>query len=151
MSHSDLLYVQEQIGKQLVVMKEEKSRMMTAYFSQQSKERTEMEQLLASYTSGLEKLLTLADEHAVSSVVLVGSRVTIEYVELQSEDSFQITFPQEAEPGNNCISFLSPVGRQLLMASLGELISIITPSGPMDVRVTAIDNAVLMKQAEGGA
>lgn len=141
MSHSSSLTSErkEQLIKQLLVLSEEKGRFLDSYFPGSSKERSDMDQFLHLYTSEVQHLIASGQDAQLSSITLIGSKVTIEYIDYKEYDTFTIVFPDEADPDDNKISFLSPVGRQLLMVKLGEIVSIAAPAGAMQVRITSLD------------
>ncbi|WP_139991257.1 GreA/GreB family elongation factor [Paenibacillus paridis] len=154
MNHSTgLSRVREQLVAQLVLLGDEKNRFLDAYFVMHGKERTEISQFLSLYTQTVQKLLSdpdsLADE-GLHSQVLIGSYVTFEYPDFDTKDSFTIVLPDQADPDENLISFLSPVGRQLLLAHLGDLISVAAPSGAIRTRIAAITFTGGNSSMEGG-
>lgn len=126
--------VREQLVHQLVVLGEEKNRFLDAFFPMAGKVREEMDQFLGKYTLSVEKLLSFPDDH-LQTVVLVGSSVNLVYVQDQMTDQFTIVFPQHVDPDDNRISFLSPVGRQLLLAIPGDELTLSTPSGRQQVKI----------------
>ena len=142
MNHSsDVSLYREQLVKQLLTLGEEKEHFLDTYFSVYGNERIQMSQFLTSYTQFLEKLLTKPGEQQ-DSAVLIGSTVEITYLEYQTTDVFTIVLPGEADPDEDKISFLSPVGKQLLMTALNDVVTVSTPSGAMRVQITAITHAV---------
>ncbi|KQN96298.1 GreA/GreB family elongation factor [Paenibacillus sp. Leaf72] len=155
MNHSiGLSYAQEQLVSQLAVLGVERKRFLDAYFVMPGKERMEMEQFLFLYTEAVQELLSETDvlmEEKLQSMVLIGSHITIEYPDYEALDSFTIVLPEQANPDENLISFLSPVGRQLLLARLGESITVATPSGPMRVILASIKFTANQLSREGGA
>ncbi|WP_338552820.1 GreA/GreB family elongation factor [Paenibacillus sp. KS-LC4] len=155
MNHSiEISYAQEQLMSQLILLGAEKGRFLGAYFAMQGKERLEMDEWLSLYTEKVQQLLSEPDivlEEELHSLVLIGSQITIEYPEYETKDSFTIVLPEQANPDDNLISFLSPVGRQLLLARLGELISVTTPAGAMHVIITSITFAENSFSGGGGA
>lgn len=142
MNHSiNATSLREQLVQQIVLLDDEKSRFLDTYFTRQEKERSEMDHFLSTYTKYIEKLLGATDEDLHASV-LIGSSITVNYLEHQFTDTLTIVFPNDADPDENLISFLSPVGKQMLMAAKNEILSIITPSGKMQVRIEGIQPSV---------
>jgi transcription elongation factor GreA len=154
MNHSsELSRGREQLVEQLVLLGDEKKRFLDAYFAMPGKERTDMNEYLSIYTQTVQKLLSCSDAAAdeeLHSLVLIGSHITISYPEFDTQDAFTIVMPEQADADDNLISFLSPVGSQLLLARLGELISIDTPSGALRVLITAITFAEDDSSRKGG-
>lgn len=131
--------LREQLVHQIVLLDDEKSRFLDTYFTRQEKERSEMDHFLSTYTKYIEKLLGATDNELHASV-LIGSSITVNYLEHQFIDTLTIVLPNEADPDENLISFLSPVGKQMLMAAKGQVLSVITPSGKMEVRIEGIQH-----------
>ncbi|MFZ7946601.1 MULTISPECIES: GreA/GreB family elongation factor [Bacillaceae] len=70
--------------------------------------------------------------------VLIGTKVTVLYDEDNETEEFVICLPEQSDPDKGFISFLSPVGRQLLLRSLGEQISLKIPTGDLPLTVKDI-------------
>lgn len=143
MNHSiSSLELREQVIYQLIVLGEEKNHFLDAYFPLHGKDRTQMDQFLSTYTRTVEEQLALPDLE-VPAVVLIGSLVSITYLDDLSTDDYIIVYPNEADPEENRISFLSPVGRQLLLKKPGDALTIATPSGTLQVRIESIRTAAV--------
>ncbi|MBD2867409.1 GreA/GreB family elongation factor [Paenibacillus arenilitoris] len=133
--HSSAL--RERLVRQLIVLGEEKQSFLDAYFPMHGKERIQTHRFITQYVSFTEDRLSASNEELEASV-FVGCEVTIDYLEYRTTDTFEIVFPHEAEPDRNRISFLSPVGMQLLMGHRDEVIPVAIPSGEMRVRISRI-------------
>ncbi|MCM3568920.1 GreA/GreB family elongation factor [Neobacillus mesonae] len=70
--------------------------------------------------------------------VYVGTKVTVLYDEEEDTEDYVICFPEQSEPDIGHISFLSPVGRQLLLKEIGEKISLTIPTGELHVTIKEI-------------
>lgn len=127
----------EQLVSQLLTLGEEKRAFLDAYFDVHNAERVQLDKQLTAYTERVEQLLAGPDE-LLNSVVLIGSQIELEYVDFHTSDALTIVMPEEADPDAGQISFLSPVGRQLLLGSKGEIRAISTPSGSMRIRIVDI-------------
>jgi transcription elongation factor GreA len=127
----------ERLIHQLIVLGEEKHSFLDAYFPKQGVERKQTQLFLAEYVQFVENELA-AVETGQSPAVFIGCEVTIDYIDYQTKDSFKIVYPMDADPEQNCISFLSPVGKQLLMSRRDEVINVATPAGAMRVRMLHI-------------
>ncbi|MGF9698573.1 GreA/GreB family elongation factor [Paenibacillus sp. MABNR03] len=139
MNHRSSLHnCREMLVKQLITLGEEKRTFLDAYFDVREPERMQMDKLLSVYTEYLQKLLLGPDE-LLHSVVLIGSEIRFDYIDFHTSDTFMIVMPDDADPDTGRISFLSPVGRQLLLASKGEVRSVTIPAGSMRVRITEIE------------
>jgi len=72
------------------------------------------------------------------SKVLIGTKVTVLYDEDNETEEFVICLPEQSDPDRGFISFLSPVGRQLLLRKLGEQISLKIPTGDLQLTIKEI-------------
>ncbi|WP_051286920.1 GreA/GreB family elongation factor [Paenibacillus taiwanensis] len=142
MNHSDTCTeLRRYVQRQLVALEEEKHSLLDAIFPAFGDNRTQAEQVIKRYCSCIRELLNLENDQ-LCKVVLIGSQVTITYLEDHDRDSFTIVYPQQAEPNENQISFLSPMGRQLLAATIGSVLAIDTPAGTIDIRIDKISLAI---------
>lgn len=90
----------------------------------------------------LEKMLktaTIIDEKSVGfDVVNVGTSVRVLDVEANEEEEFYIVGSAEVDVARNKISNESPVGRALLGHKVGSVVTVETPSGPMELKILKI-------------
>ncbi|MFK9092858.1 GreA/GreB family elongation factor [Bacillus salipaludis] len=70
--------------------------------------------------------------------VFIGTKVTVLYDEDNESEDFVICFPEQSDPDSGYISFLSPVGRQLLLRKLGEQLSLRIPTGDLQMTIKDI-------------
>ncbi|NWQ41434.1 GreA/GreB family elongation factor [Bacillus sp. EB106-08-02-XG196] len=70
--------------------------------------------------------------------VLIGTKVTVLYNEDNEAEDYVICYPEQSDPDTGYISFLSPVGRQLLFKNIGEKISLKIPTGELSVTIQEI-------------
>lgn len=71
----------------------------------------------------------------------LGSTVTLQYVDNRQLVSYTLCMPEESDPGSHCISIVSPLGFQLLMATKGSQVTIVTPGRITEVNVLDIQIA----------
>jgi len=129
--------LRDQLRLQLVVLGEEKQAFLDAHAPKQESERKQIYQFITEYVQFVEKELKSSDER-LPSTVFIGCEVTISYLDDAASDTFKIVYPHDADPEQNNISFLSPVGRQLLMSRIEDIISVETPAGAMRMRMLHI-------------
>ncbi|PAD67884.1 hypothetical protein CHH83_16460 [Bacillus sp. 7586-K] len=138
MSHNPIDVLKETLISQLVFLEENSSELMDTYFAS---EREKYRSFCSSYTSEVESYLSLLnnqlEKQSSLTKVFIGSKVSVKFEDDEEIEEFVICFPEETDPDNGFISFLSPVGHQLLLRSLGETMSLSTPGG--EVRVTIND------------
>jgi len=73
-------------------------------------------------------------------IVLIGCSVDVEFLDTEKPqlETYTVCFPDEADPASGFISFLSPIGQQLLLASLNQEVSLMTPDGDMQAVIKNI-------------
>jgi len=87
----------------------------------------------------LKDVTIIEDKERDSSIVDVGSRVTIEEEGNGLLDTYFVVGPKEADPMNGRISFESPIGKALMGQKVGEQISIETPNGVIKMKIVKIE------------
>jgi len=97
-----------------------------------------VERVLSDYSMILEKILADFNEENLNSVALIGSKLELRYLDNDTSELFTIVFPHVADPDKNMVSFLSPLGFQLLMAQKNETYRLDVPSGEISIRVEGI-------------
>ncbi|KON89950.1 hypothetical protein AF332_26070 [Sporosarcina globispora] len=96
---------------------------------------------LSIYVSEVEQYIALCNQAtAIQPLrkVFIGTKVTVIFDGEDDREDYHICLPEQSDPDNGRISFLSPVGRQLLLKNLGEQTSLIIPSGQLDVVIENI-------------
>ncbi|USG63945.1 GreA/GreB family elongation factor [Brevibacillus ruminantium] len=127
--------------EQLVYFDEQRIPFLDLHFAgKQPNERQKANQWLDQYVSTVESLLkeTSASDTSVLPKVVIGCEVNLQYVDDGLEESLTICFPEQTDPDLGRISFLSPIGRQLLMNSINEPIRLEMPMGAQEVVVRSI-------------
>ena len=77
-------------------------------------------------------------EKVSGDTVSVGTTVTIEYVEDEEEEVYQIVGSLEADPFENKISNESPIGKAIMNKKVGDIISVESPTGNYDIKIVSI-------------
>jgi transcription elongation GreA/GreB family factor len=139
MNHSHLLGTRKHLASQLVFFDEQLPLFLDTYFQEYNKERQQVDRLIKDYINRLESVLTGDDqalEQSLASIALMGSSITVNYIEDGMKEEYTIVYPTEADADRGRLSFLSPIGRQLLCKSLGDEIVV---DGPVDQYRVRID------------
>ncbi|HSM56747.1 MAG TPA: transcription elongation factor GreA [Candidatus Sulfomarinibacteraceae bacterium] len=79
------------------------------------------------------------EDNGPTNAVRVGSTVTIAENGYDEVEKYRIVGAQEADPTNGYISNESPIGQALLGARVGEVVTVETPAGGLELEVKAID------------
>lgn len=85
------------------------------------------------------KRVRIVEPSPGSTSVQVGSQVTVRY-QNQSEETFTLTEPLEADPGRGRVSKESPVGQALLGKSDGASLSVGSGDDALSLSVVAVEN-----------
>ena len=90
----------------------------------------------------LEKMLKNAkiiDEDEISTdVVSVGIKVKVLDIDMEEEETYSLVGSEEADPMNNKISDESPVGRALIGAKVGDVVTVNAPNGDFELKILEI-------------
>lgn len=127
-----------QLLRQLVFFDEQKSIFLDQYYPSHNSERKQAELLLDRYCQEVERLISRLDEASLHSKVFIGSRADLRILEDGTTVSFTLVFPQNARPDRSHISFLSPTGRQLLLAQPGQQVTLTFPTENLKAHIEDI-------------
>ena len=71
--------------------------------------------------------------------VIFGSTVKVKDLGLNKEIKFRLVGKDEADVKENLIYFRSPIGKGLIGKNLGDLVTIVTPSGEKNFEILSVD------------
>lgn len=133
MSHSTLSSLKTALREQLTLFQKQQNDRTSPigrfYMNNQKK--------FLQYVRELEQLFNQEDED-IFTKVFIGATVKIVYLEEEDEETYTICFPEEADPDQGKISFLSPIGNQLLLEMRGNSIDLDIPGGKTAVKISEI-------------
>ncbi|MCR2805798.1 GreA/GreB family elongation factor [Paenibacillus soyae] len=136
------LELKDQILHQMIRLEESKTDMLNAHFPLPSRvrERKEIEILLQRYVHRLEKLVISLNQEPDFRLtcVIIGSTVSIRSKQWNASETYRICYPDNSDIDTGCISFLSPLGRQLLLAPLYTDVKVELPDGEYEYVVEQI-------------
>ncbi len=105
-----------------------------------AKERQGMAEARIKYIESRLGLYQVVDLNTLSGEkVIFGATVFVEDQDSGEKRSFTILGPDEADPANGSISFLSPVGQALLGKEEGDEVSVDIPRGRVNYEITSIE------------
>lgn len=132
----------EKLVKQLVEMEEGKSKILDDYFSEPSTERTEMAAFIENYIEKVEQLIGNADKSETADndipFVTIGSEVEIEDIIDKESFKYRIMSPFSGDINDGDISYLSPVGKSLLLKGIGDEVEVKAPGGVFQYIIKSI-------------
>ncbi len=71
--------------------------------------------------------------------VIFGSTVKVKDLNSNKEIKFRLVGKDEADVKENLIYFRSPIGKGLIGKNLGDLVTIVTPSGEKNFEILSVD------------
>ncbi|HHV35265.1 MAG TPA: GreA/GreB family elongation factor [Syntrophomonadaceae bacterium] len=132
----------ENLVKHLLDIEEGKNQLLNEYFPEPNEERRDFEKLFDDYVIKVDNLVRNAsiseEEHDVFPFVTIGSRVEVEDAESNEPYKFRIVTPYESTIENGDISYLSPMGKSLLLKKAGEKTEVNAPGGTYCYKIKAI-------------
>jgi transcription elongation factor GreA len=129
--------IKETFLKQLVFIEENFNELNNMYlYSTPIQER--VKNFLSLYISELESYIKDGDWNGPLSKVFIGTKVTVQFKDESETEDYFISLPDQSDPDANRISFLSPVGRQLLLKNVGDEISLVVPNGTVSLSIKRI-------------
>ena len=85
----------------------------------------------------IENAVILDENHRNHGVVNIGSQVTIQE-EGYPPETYLIVGAKEADSKNNKISYESPIGKAVMDKAEGEIVSVTTPNGSINLKIVEI-------------
>ena len=132
----------ENLIQHLVNIENEKEELVKELFPKPSMERIKFRRFWDDYVTGIDFLIkykVVIGEKKDSSfpVVIVNCRTEVLDLKTKETISYRILSPYDnMKPGD--VSFLSPVGRSLLLKEVGDEVAISTPEGKHKCRIQSI-------------
>ena len=99
-------------------------------------EQAEIEARIKQIEKMLENVSIITD--IPTDKVGLGSTVSIKYVDDQEQDEYKIVGSQEADPFESKISNESPIAKALLNHKVGDVVTVESPNGNYEVKITEI-------------
>lgn len=132
----------QKIIETLVELEDRKSKLFDYYFPEKSEVRYEFEKFCDNYITNINnfiKNITVVDGKGNDlPFVMIGS--TVEILDLSSKKiyNYRIVPPFKNNIGGDDVSFLSPVGKALLLKKVNEKVKVSTPAGIFCFQIKSI-------------
>lgn len=131
-------FIRGNLIKQLLYFDEEMSGMLLEKYFPETVERVEMSALLDRYRRCSGQILGGSYQGNPDAVVLIGCTVNIQYETDGQEEAYTIVLPDYSNVDEGFISFMSPMGRRLLLSRIGDRVEVNSPSYSYTVVVKAV-------------
>lgn len=129
--------------KHLVEIEDSRHKILEEYFPGPSQERNEFWALLEDY---IKQVGNVIDNSTISEsaegcypFVVIGSVVGITDTEYTESYKYQILAPFKSNPTFDSVSYLSPLGRALLLKKVGDIVQVNTPAGIAHYKIESIE------------
>lgn len=101
-------------------------------------EEAQLEQEIASIEAQLRNAKIIGKIKVDSSVVNVGATVEVEDLDFKDKLTFTIMGSYDSDPTKGLISNESPIGKALIGAKKGDVITVITPDPKTDMHIKVL-------------
>ncbi|NLY44356.1 MAG: GreA/GreB family elongation factor [Clostridiaceae bacterium] len=134
----------EMLVKHLVEIEEEKEQILGKYYPDTTEERELFIDLIDNYIGKIEEFIYKAkvkkDAEEACPFVIIGSTVEIEDMHCNEIERYKIISPFESNSNVNIdlASYLSPMGKALLLKKVNDIVLVETPMGQFTYIVRSI-------------
>lgn len=132
----------ESLVAHLVELEDNKKMLVDKFFPEITKEREEFITLFDKYLKEINDLIKNATVREDSGqdfpFVTIGSQVTLKDLATGESETMRIVIPFNYEVDSNDVSYLSPVGKSLLLKKVGDVVEVQAPGGKFKYEIEAI-------------
>jgi transcription elongation factor GreA len=91
--------------------------------------------MITSLQSRIANSALIEETKIDTSKIVIGSKVTVSYVDSEDVETFHIVSNIDAGKTDNSVSVESPIGKSLLAKNIGDIITIKTPITTFQVKI----------------
>ena len=102
------------------------------------KEQAFVETEIAQIEETLRKATIISEKNISKDEVGVGNTVVVYDLDFEEEVEYKIVGSIESDPDKNLVSNASPIGKGLLGKKVGDIASIVTPGGEIQMKILKI-------------
>ena len=102
------------------------------------KEQAFVETEIAQIEETLRKAKIISAKEVKNDEVSVGNSVVVFDMDFEEEDTYKIVGVIESDPDRNLVSNESPIGSSLMGKKVGDIVSITTPGGVIEMKILKI-------------
>lgn len=136
MSHSVKLSFKESLVKQLLYFDENLNELLNSL--PRIEDRKSLRDFADRYCQQAERCLNGESGEGPDTLVWIGSKLMVRNETAQADESFSIVLPMDVDPYDGRISFLSPVGKRLLLSKVGYSTEIDCPGDKYWITVKSL-------------
>ena len=97
-----------------------------------------LETEIAQIEETLRKAIIISEKNISKDVVGVGNTVVVYDEDFDEEVEYKIVGSIESDPDKNLVSNASPIGKGLMGKKVGDIVSIVTPGGEIQMKILKI-------------
>ncbi|MBQ4517458.1 MAG: transcription elongation factor GreA [Clostridia bacterium] len=109
-----------------------------AEYDEAKNEQAEVELKIVRLEKMLKNAKIIDNDDVSTDVVSMGIKVRILDIDMEEEETYSIVGSEEADPMENKISDESPMGKAILGAKVGDIVSVEAPNGAFEVKILEI-------------
>ena len=109
-----------------------------AEYDEAKNEQAEVELKIVKLEKMLKNAKIIDEDEISTDVVSVGIKVKVLDIDMEEEETYRLVGSEEADPMNNKISDESPVGRALIGAKAGDVVTVNAPNGDFEMKILEI-------------
>lgn len=126
----------------LVELEEGIGEIIDVFFREPSKEAEDLKKVLNDYVKWMDNMIkqVAIDEEASNEFpyVVIGSEVSVEDVGSKEKYSYKLVSPLNNKVNSSEVSFLSPMGKAMLLKKVDDVFIVKAPGGNFEYRVKAV-------------
>ncbi len=107
-------------------------------YDEAKNEQAKTEARISELEESLKNVKVISDSEVNTDVVNVGNKVLVYDVEFEEDVEYTLVGSTEANPLENKISDLSPIGAALLGRAVGDVVDVHTPGGIIKLEIKEI-------------
>lgn len=136
--------IYEGILRHLTNLEEERTQVIDEFFPYETEEKYSFNTYMDGYISEISrriKTLNISDhQNDHCPFVIIGSMVEAENIKEKEVDRFRIISPFGTDIDNitECTSYLSPIGKSLLLKTINDVVHVQTPQGSVSYQIKSI-------------
>ncbi len=109
-----------------------------AEYDEAKNEQAEVEMKIVKLEKMLKNAKVIDDDEVSTDIVSLGIKVKVLDIDMEEEETYSIVGSEEANPMEGKISDESPVGRALLGAKVGDVVTVASPAGEFEMKILEI-------------